>query len=285
MVRIGAVIVTYNIGKQLIQTVDSITSQVDELVIVDNHSTEETQLVLDDLAAAGKISLIRNDDNLGIARALNQGMNWLRDKQVDWILTLDHDSMASPDMIDKLLAVYDELGDDIRPSVAVLAPEIYDQNLGVKTRFVKSGDYARVNNVIQSGALYRLDKWVELGPFDESLFIYFVDDEFNKRVKMNGLSIYMVKSAVLFHEEGKRINKNILGWTMVYDQNSGLAKYYIVRNSIYMFRKFKEKRYIDRILVELVKVLLVEPKKLGYVCKGIYHGLSNRLGKYTPNRK
>ncbi len=222
--------------------------------------------------------MIRNTDNLGIARALNQGIDRFKVKQYDWILTLDHDSMASPDMISRLLDVYHQLDENDRQKVAVMAPEIYDQNLKVRTRTIKSGEYARVNNIIQSGALYRLDRLVELGPFDENLFIYFVDDEFNKRVKLNGLAIYMVKKAVLFHEEGNKSNKKVFGRHLVYDRNSGLAKYYIVRNSIYMHKKFREKRYIERILVELVKTLLVEPKKLKFIFKGIFHGLTNHWG-------
>ncbi len=46
MDRIGAVIVTFNIGEQLIQTVESILNQVDEVVIVDNHSSANTQMSL-----------------------------------------------------------------------------------------------------------------------------------------------------------------------------------------------------------------------------------------------
>jgi rhamnosyltransferase len=282
MDKIGAVIVTYNIGDQILDTVDSILNQVAEVVIVDNHSDDKTQRLLDQLQATEKVIVIRNAQNLGIAKALNQGIEFFSTQQCDWIMTLDHDSMASADMVQNLLEVYAQLDEDVRLKVAIMAPEIFDKNLNIRTRAIKSGEFGRVNNVIQSGSLYKREKLTELGPFDENLFIYFVDDEFNKRIKLNGYFIFMVKKAVLFHEEGKKSNKKILGRNLVYDQNSGLAKYYIVRNSVYMFKKFKEKRYIERILVELIKVLLVEPRKTGYILKGIHHGIINRLGEYKP---
>ena len=42
-----------------------------EVIIVDNGSTDSTRGLLDDLAPP--FSAIRNDDNLGFARACNQG--------------------------------------------------------------------------------------------------------------------------------------------------------------------------------------------------------------------
>ena len=108
--QICAVVVTYNIGEAIHRCVDSIQNQVGHVVIVDNASDEATRRELRQLAASRSITLILNEQNEGVARAYNQAVRWAQAHGFQWILTLDHDSEATPGMIDELLSGYGALG-------------------------------------------------------------------------------------------------------------------------------------------------------------------------------
>ena len=104
--NICAIIVTFNIGKGLFKCFESIKHQVDEVVIVDNNSNAETIQVLNEFEKLSDVNIIYNKENRGIAAALNQGVKYAIENNYDWVITLDHDSEATENMIKKMLTIY-----------------------------------------------------------------------------------------------------------------------------------------------------------------------------------
>ena len=277
---ISCIIVTYNTDENIINVIDSLEKQVSQIIIVDNGSNDKTKNILNKFLKTENIDIIYNYDNYGIAKALNIGIKRALEYKSDWILTLDHDSILDKDMISKMLNFYNNLLDEEKKKVGILAPEILDVSINRSYYNIEENiSYKKVEHVIQSGSLIKASIFKDIGFFNEKLFIYYVDTEFCFNVRKHRYEIFMVKEAILFHEEGKKERRIFCGLEFTYDNYSNQAIYYISRNSIYMFRKYKKITFIMRIIYDFIKILLAEPKRIKYLFYGIKDGVLKIYGK------
>jgi rhamnosyltransferase len=135
---ICAVIVSYEPDESIIRLVDSINKQTDEIVIVDNFSRSDNSKEILKSLEENQIKIIYNNDNYGMAKALNQGVRYALSKQYKWVLTLDQDSEFYPNTYNILLAGYENLKDKDR--VMIIAPKpvervlIKDSTMGLNIR-------------------------------------------------------------------------------------------------------------------------------------------------------
>lgn len=202
---ISCIIVTYNTDENIINVIDSLEKQVSQIIIVDNGSNDKTKNILNKFLKTENIDIIYNYDNYGIAKALNIGIKRALEYKSDWILTLDHDSILDKDMISKMLNFYNNLLDEEKKKVGILAPEILDVSINRSYYNIEENiSYKKVEHVIQSGSLIKASIFKDIGFFNEKLFIYYVDTEFCFNVRKHRYEIFMVKEAILFHEEGKK---------------------------------------------------------------------------------
>src|SRR5208282_1867150 len=124
-VSVCAVIVTYHIGEAIHRCFNSIHPQVGHVILVDNGSDERTRRELDKLALQSSVTVILNERNEGIAHALNQGVKGALDKGYPWVLTLDHDSQASPDMVERLLQAAEIFRQQGQDDVGIIGPSLF----------------------------------------------------------------------------------------------------------------------------------------------------------------
>jgi len=237
---ICAVIVTYNIGKEIHRCFNSIRGQVGHILIIDNASDEVTRQELATLAPCDATTLILNERNEGIAHAFNQAVQWARSNAFQWILTLDHDSEATPGMVDKLASTYAALERHGIQNVGVIGANPFDQNTQVFRQYRprdEGGMPLEEEEVISSGSLIPLRVIDVVGPFNEDLFIYCVDTEFCMRLVRHGFRVYVCTEAVLLHREGFRRRHRFLWRHAIHDHYGKVARYYIARNTIHMLKQ------------------------------------------------
>lgn len=281
---ICAIIVSYNTGVNIINCVKAIIDQVNHIVIVDNSSDDDTLDALRVMEQMGNVDIIYNDNNYGIAKALNMGIRKAIEYGYEWVITVDHDSIASPNMIKEMSNIYDFLED--KYSVGIICAGIYDINKqGFLVNASAARPYKELKVAIQSGSLIKTNIFEKFGFFNEDLFIYYVDVEFSMRLKRKNLKIFQCNNAVLYHEEGKKVKKKLFFKVYYYDNYSGDAVYYIARNSIYMIKNYREnkKSYIRRLKSDFKNILIFDDKpfvKLKYYFHGILDGLRNKYGRY-----
>lgn len=115
--RIGVVIASYNTREILHGCLFSLLRvladpRVVHVVVVDNASTDGTPELLSALQEAGLIQALLNPRQRSHGPALNQGLEWLRQKQIesasgsriDWVWILDSDALIlRPDVLDAVL--------------------------------------------------------------------------------------------------------------------------------------------------------------------------------------
>ncbi len=291
--KICAGIVLYEPEKErLLQNVEAIKSQVDKVFLLDNGSKNIDEIK--SLIADGeKISLILNDNNEGIARALNQLCVSSYEEGFDYIVTLDQDSVADENMVE-------EMRHYIADDVGIIAPRVVDDYEKEKNEDLPLTE--EIERPVTSGCLTSLKIWKELGGFDEKLFIDCVDFDFDTRILKAQKRIIRVNRAILHHRLGKAKEVKffvffgkLLGIEKLknpfYTYNHSVIRtYYYARNIKYYI--FKHKDFLDLKTEKrtyfkwfILKVFFEEQKlkKLWAIIKGTAH--SKKLIEKYKNKQ
>ncbi len=296
--NVCAIIVTYRSGTELLECLEPIEDQVAQVVIVDNSSDTETNALLKDLQQQRPgLIVFYNPKNVGLAAALNTGIRYALEQSFPHILCLDHDSRAEPDMVARLLDAYSALAEQGIKKVGIVAANPFDTNIG---KWLLPGLQQQAQNIVEaekpimSGSMINAEVFAEVGLFDESLFLYFVDNDFCLRCAEKGWKIFICRDAVLHHREGHKQIRRVL-WKRVIYRNYGFsARYYIARSSVYMFRKcLRHRRYryccrlVGRMFSDFLRVLLMgkpKAKLLAFTFKGLFDAVKGRSGPLeTPD--
>ena len=286
--KVCAGIVLYNPDvKRLTLSIDAIKAQVDRIIIVDNASSNITELQR--VFSGDHFIWILNDTNLGIAKALNQLVEQADKHGYEWILTLDQDSICGDGFVDKLLAV--AVGETPQKKTAMVGPLIMDR--GIADTDAPPGeplpDTEDVRLCITSGCLTNVGAVIEAGGFNEWLFIDEVDREMCLRLLQRGYQLIRVNTVRLNHEYGqKTITRRILWKKVVYRYYEPFRVYYQTRNLVYMMRKYG-REYTPRLFYRWVRLYIAfgvkficEPnriKRLNAFVKGLKDGFSVDMKK------
>lgn len=106
--KITCVVVTYNRAELLKSVVSSLLTQtrpIDELIVIDNNSDEETKAYLDNLSSTNDIvKYVRLTRNTGGAGGFYHGMKAAYDAGADWVWVFDDDAVPRNTALEKLVA-------------------------------------------------------------------------------------------------------------------------------------------------------------------------------------
>jgi len=253
-------------------------------LIIDNNSNKNTKDILIKLENS-KIKTIYNEKNYGIARALNEGVKFARENKFKWILTMDQDSVAEDKMVDKMLECAHHYSNNEK--VISFSPTILEKRVDLHYR-KKNELYQERFTVITSGNLLNANIFSKFIKYEEKLFIDSVDFDFCLKLHMNKYIIIRCNNVFLFHEMGEIRFKKIFGFTIHYHIHSPTRKYYMMRNNIYIFKKyfwkfpfFCMKKQIFTIL-ECLRIFLIEKDKIfniKFMIKGFFHAIINRYNE------
>ncbi len=288
MKKILAAIVTYNPDLERLQkNINAIEPQVEHLIIVDNGSKNINLISRIKGECKIKIDLIENKENIGIASALNQALDYAYKNNFDWILTLDQDSICDINMISEMKSQYEK---EDNKKIALIAPNILDENITLKPKDIKEGiEYT--GPVITSGSLTKTNIAKNIGGFVDKLFIDQVDFDFCLRLKDSGADILKVNRAIIYHQLGEISEHKLFGKTITTTNHSPIRRYYYYRNLVYMYEHHKEnhKEWINLEIKHAIKniprIILFEKNKTDQI-KSITKGiLDAKKGKYGQFKK
>ncbi|ULA63108.1 MAG: Glycosyltransferase [Nitrospira sp.] len=185
-----------------------------ELIVVDNHSTDGTPEFLASLG--GDVRIITNDDNLGFAKACNQGAAVARGEYLvflnndtiplkGWLSALVEETKANPDVMVAGSKLLYQNGTVQHAGVAIdrhnLTPyHIYN---GFAADHPAVNKRRELNAVTAACLLIRRSVFAELGGFDEGFRNGFEDVDLCLRVReKRGRIVYQPRS-VLYHLESQ----------------------------------------------------------------------------------
>lgn len=248
--KVHAVVVTFNPTFEVLsEELQSLTSQVHSIWLVDNASSQSLSPWVEKLCLSCNIQLLQMSENLGLGAAQNAGINNARSQGATHILILDQDSQPMPDMVEQLLLASDHL-QSMSLRIAAVAPVYEDRLTGARSGFVRLGwfDYKKLyvtsdqgpveaDFVISSGSLIPVCAFDEIGLIDEVLFIDHVDTEWCMRALSKGFKFFGVPSARMYHSLGdKRTRVWFLRWRNV-PYHSTFRYYYMLRNGVLLRKR------------------------------------------------
>jgi rhamnosyltransferase len=277
--KVIAVIVSFNGGAKIMKTIAALSRQVQLIHVVDNGSDQTSLLLLERAERDGSISLCRFGVNRGIGCALNAGLATARKLGFEWVLTMDQDSIAAPDMIASFART---VAGDAR--ALCLSPNIVLHGESSVTHATGSVAYA-----ITSGNLVNMEIYTAIGGYNEEYFIDCVDFDFSLRVRRAGYKILKDPAALLFHELGEKNNLPKL-YKRYYALHSPLRRYYMVRNLLYLARKYMVsdfgfifKLFLSHVIL-FVLLMFHDPKplaSLAMIFRGISDFFSGKVGVFV----
>jgi rhamnosyltransferase len=205
--------------------------------------------------------------NIGVARALAAG--------AAVIAFFDQDSTIHPGFLKRLAAssqpgtpeIVSPLCIDARTNAALPALRLSRHGISTPVHRADLSSRYPVDIVISSGTVATREVFDLAGPFDESLFIDFVDTEWCLRCRARQIPIYVVPSAVMRHSIGSR---QFRFGPLTILVHSSTRCYYQIRNSFLLLRMrhvpliFSVKQIIAIIFSRIVLLFGVE-NRTGYV--------------------
>ncbi|MDD5578651.1 MAG: glycosyltransferase family 2 protein [Methylobacter sp.] len=250
--QVAALVVTHFPDAGFPSRLDKLLEQVSHVVIIDNGSPQDLLSWQKQYCDSDNITFLKNSVNLGIATALNQGMDLLTKEGFERVVTFDQDSTVTSGFIALLQATM-TANEVPHGDVALVganrsdAGENQDRHRWLRPKkrwpFFERITCDRIGPdgvtlVITSGTLFNMKIFNILGPFRDDFFIDFVDSEYCLRAKEAGYRILVNPDARLFHQLGSKKQYRLFGLTMSPTFHSPLRRYYLSRNRIEMMRLY-----------------------------------------------
>ena len=291
-----AVIVTHHPDASVGAVISRALEEADQVVIVDNGSADATLAPVAAATAGGRVLLVRNAANLGVAAAQNQGIARAVAAGAAWVLLLDQDSLPEPGMVAALLAAATAGGG---APVGLAVPVPVNPGQVQPTPFVTSPDGRQRRVVVPvepvlrhllfgmaSGSLIPVDVLARVGGMRDDFFIDYVDIEFGLRLRRAGYDVVCARDARLSHRLGAYAERRLLGRVVRVTHHSAERRYTLYRNRIRTMRLHGRampaflRGELPSMAFDVVRLLLFEtnrPAKLWASLSGAVAGLTGRL--------
>lgn len=233
--EIAATVILYHPDDSVIGNLHSYVDQVDVIFAIDNTEKDHVKAtLLAELTENKKIVYSPNNENLGIAKALNIGARSAIQAGYKFLLTMDQDSKASSTMVADLINC--DAAQNLS-AIGILSPF---HATATDPCPPAGGECFQILTAWTSGSLLNLEAYRTTGLFTENLFIDFVDHEYCLRLNLAGYKIFKVNNAILTHELGNGLKRHRFLWTTpVASNHSALRRYYITRNRFHVASRFK----------------------------------------------
>ena len=288
-----AIVVTYHPDAAFPIRLNNVSPQVGTIVIVDNGSSDAERNMLREAASDRKIDLVFNLENLGVARALNIGIQRAATLGFSWVMLLDQDSLVDRDMVRTLLGIQASFPD--RERLAVVGSnfcEVSKRVTGAIDQQSLGEQWEEVEFVITSGSLLPLAAYFAIGPFRDEFFIDYVDEDYCLRARTKGYRIIKSRKHLMSHTIGSPTLHKMF-WVKKWTTNhTPDRRYYIARNNTVLLHEYGNFRAgmwalksLSRCLRQCRRIALHEPmktRKIVAVIHGWWDGIRGNMG---PRRR
>lgn len=268
----------------MVENLLAIAAQVEGLVVVDNGSNADEVASLKEAREKLGCHIIENQENLGIAEALNQGVRWAKDKGYPWVILFDQDSKITEGFINRMFEGWQ--AHPSRDRIASIHPKYVNPKTAKEPKVLRAKDGGPVVS-LTSGALMPVWIFAKIGWFASEYFIDEVDREYCYRIRAAGYLIADSRDAILLHSAGHPEPRRLLGFTFTPMHQSATRRYYMSRNRIALYKKYFPVfplwilRSMEESVRETIKCFISEQNrslKLRNFLLGTWDGLRGRMG-------
>lgn len=276
--KLAGAVIWYNPTNQDIKNINSYLNSIDKLYIIDNSEEKDNK---NKIPKTTKIEYIFQNENFGIAKALNIVCEKAIKENYKFILTMDQDSSFNDNDLDKMKEI--AFNQDLK-KVGIISPW-HKTKLKIE-KPTKEIDYPL--DVMTSGNILNLEIYKKIGGFKDFLFIDGVDIEYCLNLKKNGFKVMRINSVEMKHDLGNIFYRKFLKKEFMCDNHNYLRIYYMTRNYRYIRKKYHDiaPEFCD-ILIKIkgliFRIVFFENdkyRKLRSIVFGIIDYNKKKYGKY-----
>lgn len=289
---VAIILVNYNGYEDTIECIKSLKSITDveyKIIVVDNHSTDDSAIKLEQDKDIYDFILIKACQNNGFSAGNNIGINYAKNLNVDYYLLLNNDTVVEKDFLKKLIVPFKNNTD-----VGITTSRIFyflDNNklwynggsIDYKARIIhydfnkmyskKENEYNKIVT-FASGCCMCISKEClkKVGLLDEDFFLYEEDSEYCCRVKKHNYKIIFVPDSIIYHKVSSSTGKG-----------SPMSQYYSIRNKYFLISK--SYKGINKAIAyifcsfQLIKRCIKGEYKFKWLKNGIKAFLKHETGK------
>jgi GT2 family glycosyltransferase len=277
---LSIIIISYNTKDTTLNCLHSIANSVKnpsltyEVLVVDNASTDGSQKqILNIKFKISNLKIIKNDSNVGFAKANNQAVNLAEGAH---ILLLNSDTVVMDDAIENMYRFFVR-----NPHIHFLGPKLLNKDMtpqassalfytlpvvfaalflkGDHWGLSRSSPHETIKTDWVSGAciMTRKEYFEKIGGFDENIFMYMDEVDLLYRAKMAGFNTYFYPQARFIHLGSASSNGKTYPILQVY------------KGFLYFYRKHYPKMSLIllRIMLQLKAIIALI---IGYTLRNEY---------------
>ena len=239
-----------------------------KIIIVDNSNNLALKKQVEKNYKIFKYVL--NEKNYGYSKAANQAIKL---SDTEFILMFQADGIIDQKDIFKLFDAHQKYENSF-----IVSPTLFDKEQNVsansgnfpekylyKTPIVIDGDIC-AETVLGSIMMFKREDIIDIGLYDENLFLYFLDDDLCKRIRDKKKAVIQVEDARAIHEHGQIKVRNSIKRTF-------LRYFNFTFDELYYFYKIKKhERLINELnnklpkyfLKLLLNLIILRPNRVAY---------------------
>ena len=209
--KVLAYVHTFNDADVIDGTMQALCDQsypIPEILLIDNASTDGTL----DRSFPDKVTIIRNQQNLGTSGAVAAGMEYAIARGYDWIYILDADTLPAPTAIENLVRCYRNLSPERQAStwwLGSILKESHDGQVHHGCVFSPEGlksldppaepSFYGCDTYMWSGSFYRLAAVKDVGLPDRDYVLDWGDVIYGYEGKVRGYTGFLDQASVAIH--------------------------------------------------------------------------------------
>lgn len=251
MKKIGFIIINFNDHKTTKKLINNIKNYkiIDEIVVVDNKSTDKSVL---ELQKIDNITLIANEENYGFAKAINIGCKYLINKYKDCYIFVSNSDIRIEEENDlkelvKTFKVKDialvgpvikepdgvvrgwkltSVNEDILMNIPLINRIYRNKLLNYKNSY-----YTTLLSYVDivKGCFFLIDSKAleKINYLDENTFLYYEENILAKKLKVKKYKTVINNKVTIYHDHAKTISKNV----------NNINRYKITKESFMYYEK------------------------------------------------
>ena len=251
MKKIGFIIINFNDHKTTKKLINNIKNYkiIDEIVVVDNKSTDKSVL---ELQKIDNITLIANEENYGFAKAINIGCKYLINKYKDCYIFVSNSDIRIEEENDlkelvKTFKVKDialvgpvikepdgvvrgwkltSVNEDILMNIPLINRVYRKKLLNYKDSY-----YTTLLSYVDivKGCFFLIDSKAleKINYLDENTFLYYEENILAKKLKVKKYKTVINNKVTIYHDHAKTISKNV----------NNINRYKITKESFMYYEK------------------------------------------------
>lgn len=278
MSKCACVVLNYNDYKTTINLVNSIKdyNNIELIIIVDNASTDDSVEHLK-LIETQKTILVEAKENGGYGFGNNLGIRTANQHGCEYAIVANPDVFFTEELVDKLIEVHEKYSNCVISSAkqldrnGALIKDVAWKNftkydcIFLETKLSKlhnyhyewnylNSKYCEVDCVPGAFLLVHVNRFFEIGSYDEQLFLYFEETVLGLNAKKHGFKTILLGNEYYKHNHSVSINKSIA---------SKINRLRVLHTSKeYVLKNYLHANAIELLFMRFINALIIIKKRI-----------------------